>query len=104
MFLVSTKREKRDQSESLTKFVRIMFYDYFHIKISLKLLEKSLLRSAFSIITCRTYNFNFETQQNEIEHTRGKENKTLKKLHKLVSYSTHNSSYKQNWKFQGDKT
>ena len=80
-----------------------MFYDYFHIKISLKLLEKSLLRSVFSIITCRTYNFNLETQQNEIEHTRGNENKILKKLHKRVSYSTHNSSYKQNLNFQGDK-
>ena len=73
-----------------------MFYDYFHIKISLKLLEKSLLRSVFSIITCRTYNFNLETQQNEIEHTRGNENKILKKLRKRVSHSTHNSSYKQN--------
>ena len=42
------KGQKKDESELVTKFVGIIVNNYFHKKISLKFLVKSLLKSFFT--------------------------------------------------------
>ena len=54
-FSVCMEGQKRDGSKLLAKLaVHIHNYDYFHIKISLKLFAKFLLHSAFLLITWNT--------------------------------------------------
>ena len=53
LYLVSMRGQNRDISQFVTKFVgkRFMIYDYFHIKISLQFLAKSLLHNAQCLFT-----------------------------------------------------
>ena len=45
------ERQRADKGEFVTKFVEILSYDYFDIKISFKFLIKSVLPSVFLLIT-----------------------------------------------------
>ena len=51
LFLVCKKGQKKDKNKLAAKSVGVGTCDYFHVKISLKMLLKLLLHSVFSLIT-----------------------------------------------------
>ena len=51
LFLVCKKGEKEDKKQICNFICRNYSYNYFHVKMSLKLLVQPLLQSVFSVIT-----------------------------------------------------